>query len=180
MADSILSITVRDSKHPCSPYFQTQHQFFVDILHCDGKPLTWKGITYVTYPLKERIHDQIRVPQGCYIVRGYSYHCPNVVLELAMVHVPCKATVCVSLLPTPVRYCLDQAIIGLKAGTDVGKGEEREIGEVVPERKIRAAISALEEVKKDLSKYEFPYKLPVSLEELEKMQKEAEKKKQRK
>ena len=37
MADSTLSITVRDPEHPCAPYQRTGHSFFVQIWHCDGR-----------------------------------------------------------------------------------------------------------------------------------------------
>lgn len=165
----MLSITVRDVRKPCAPYFLTGHWFFIDILHCDFTPLTWHGRTYRGYALRQRIHDQIRVPPGCYIIRGYAT-CYNVVLELAMVQVPCNSTVCVSLLPTTVRFCIDRAILGILHGTFV-MSEETRISEKAPKEKINAAIRALEEIKGLLPKDELPYGLPVTPEELEKMAK---------
>ena len=69
MADSILSITIRDTEHPCAPYQTTRHTFLVQIFNCDGKPLFWKGVNYgKPFPLDVpgekggRIHAQVKVP----------------------------------------------------------------------------------------------------------------------
>lgn len=161
MADSTLSILVRDRNRPCAPYFTTKHPFYVDIFHCDFTPLTWKGTTYKGYKLKVNIHDQVKVPPGCYIVRAYA-HCNNVVTEMAMVQVGCDATVCVSLLPTTVRYCLDRAIIGLKHGTT----STTKISEKIPKDKINEAIRALESVKEYLPKEEVIPELYKEVEEI--------------
>jgi hypothetical protein len=45
MADSTLSITVRDRLHPCAAVpGTTVHSFKAQIFHCDGTPLFWKGV----------------------------------------------------------------------------------------------------------------------------------------
>ena len=147
MADSTLSILVRDRKKPCSPYFTSGHQFYVDILHCDFTPLKWKGTTYLHYKLREKIHDQIKLPPGCYIIRSYA-HCNNVVTEMAMVQVGCNSIVCVNLLPTTVRYCIERALVGLRYGT----ASTMMISEKIPEDKLNKAIEALESVKEYLPK----------------------------
>jgi len=162
MADSIISIVVRDKDHPCAPYFTTGHWFYVDVLNCDGTYLRWKGVTYRRYRLRERIHDQIKVPPGCYIIRGYA-PCLNVTCELAMVVVGCNETVCVCLLPTGVRTC----IVRLTAALQLP-----EIRRKIPE-KVEVAIKALKEVAKYLPRDVFPPPLPVTIEE---MTKEAEEK----
>lgn len=175
MADSILSITVRDRRKPCAPYFTTTHQFYVDIMYCDFTPLTWGGRRYIRYPLKQRIHDQIRVPPGCYIIKGYA-PCHNVLTELVMVQVPCNSTICVSLLPTTVRFCIERAILGIQHGTVV-MSKEKKVKDKVPKEKIDKAVKALKEIKELLPEDEFPYGLPVSPEELEKEEKKREKQK---
>jgi hypothetical protein len=43
MADSILSVTVRDAPFPCAPYQATNNSFRLQIFHCDGRPLFWRG-----------------------------------------------------------------------------------------------------------------------------------------
>ena len=113
------------------------------------------------YKLKEGIHSQIKVPPGCYIVRAYA-HCNNVVTEMAMVQVGCDATVCVSLLPTTVRYCIDRTIIGLKYGT----ASTTKISEKVPKDKINEAIRVLESVKEYLPKEEVIPEMYKELEEI--------------
>jgi len=162
LADSIISILVRDKDHPCSPYFTTGHWFYIDVFTCDGTYLTWKGITYKRYPLRERIHDQIKVPPGCYIIRGYA-PCLNVTCELAMVVVGCDETVCVNLLPTGVRTCIGRLVTALQLP---------EIRNKIPQQ-VEAAVKALKEVAEYLPRDVFPPPLPLSVEE---MLKEAEKK----
>ncbi len=116
MADSILSIIIRDTEHPCAPYQSTGHTFLVQIFHCDGKPLFWKGINYgKPFPLDVRgekggfIHAQVKVPPGCYLVRGIA-SCKNVVTDWAWVGVGCDQTVCVNLVPPSVIHCINRVI----------------------------------------------------------------------
>lgn len=123
MADSILSITIRDGRHPCAPYQSTGHSFFVQIYHCDGKPLFWKGVNYgAPVPLTVRghgggrIHGQFRVPPGCYLIRGAAT-CFNVVTEWAWADVCCDDTVCVELVVPPVWHCVQRTILALEVGT---------------------------------------------------------------
>ncbi len=141
--DSILSITVRDTAHPCAPYQSTRHSFFVQILHCDGKPLFWKGINYKRFRLNVRghgggfIHAQVKVPPGCYVLRAVAT-CHNVVTNWASVQVCCAETVCVDLLPTSVFHCINNTITGLLLGT-VG---ERPVIEIAPQE-VDEAVRAL-------------------------------------
>ena len=162
LSDSTISILVRDADKPCAPYQTTGHWFYVDIFNCDGKYLKWRGVTYKSYRLRERIHDQIKVPSGCYIIRGYA-PCLNVTCDLAMVVVGCKETVCVNLLPTRVRLCLRRLTTALHLP---------EIREKIPEL-VEAATGTLKEVAEYLPKPVFPPPLPVTIEQ---MVKEAEEK----
>jgi hypothetical protein len=133
----------------------------VDVLNCDGTYLTWRGVTYRKYRLRERIHDQIKVPPGCYIIRAYA-SCNNVTCELAMVVVGCNETVCVCLLPTGVRTCISRLIEALQLP---------EIRQKIPE-KVEVAMKVLKEVAEILPKDDFPPPLPATIEELVKEAKE--------
>jgi len=149
VADSTISILVRDKDHPCAPYSGV-HQFAVDILNCDGTYLTWKGVTYRGYRLRERIHDQIKVPPGCYIIRGHSMvPCTNIECELAMVVVGCDETICVCLLPTGVFTCTIRLRPALQLALEVPEIRKAE-------RQVTAAIKALDDVAKYLPKDVFP------------------------
>jgi hypothetical protein len=155
MGASRLSIIIRDVYHPCAPYFSTGHWFYVDIINCDGTYLTWNGTLYRKYKLRQGIHDQIEVPPGCYIVRGYAW-CNNVTCELAMVVVGCDETACVCLLPTGVRTCIARLITALQLP---------EIERKIPQH-VENAIKALKTVSEYLPADVFPPPFPVSAEEM--------------
>jgi hypothetical protein len=145
MADSTLSITVRDGRHPCAPYQTTGHDFFIQIYHCDGKPLFWKRINYgapvpLSVPGQQggRIHRQFRVPPGCYLVRGAA-PCNNVVTEWAWVDVCCDETVCVNLVVPPVFHCVQRTILAMQAGT-IG---DQPVAQIAP-REVEQALEALQ------------------------------------
>lgn len=151
MADSILSITIRDSAHPCAPYQSTGHTFFGQIFHCDGKPLFWKGVNFLRFPLDVpgqkggRIHAQVKVPPGCYLVRAFAT-CKNVVTDWAWVQVCCDETVCVNLVPPSVIHCIQRTIAGLSLGTvDPPQAKDATVAEIMP-REVQEAIAALRKV----------------------------------
>jgi hypothetical protein len=131
MADSIMSITVKDVRRPCAPYQTSRHSFRVQIYHCDGKPLWWKGVNYGWPGVwlttvghgGGRIHGQFKVPPGCYLVRATAPN-NNVVTSWAYVGVGCNDTVCVNLLPSPLGHCIRGMITALQLGTAVVKGKE--------------------------------------------------------
>lgn len=149
MADSILSVTVRDTVHPCAPYQSTSHSFFVQIFHCDGKPLFWKGIDFRSFvPLQEAghggggIHGQFKVPPGCYLVRAVAT-CKNVVTDWAWVNVGCDTTACVDLVPPSVRQCIDRVLLGLQLGTlDPPQEGEQRVADVMPDE-VQQAVQLL-------------------------------------
>lgn len=142
MADSILSIIIRDTEHLCAPY-QKKYSFFVSIYTCDLKPLHWKGITYDKFPLNVKgqggglIHAQVKVPPGCYLVRAISYEpCDNVVSDWAWVELGCDETVCVNLVIPRVIDCLYLAELGLRRGTIVAEfspQKEIKVNRLMPE-----------------------------------------------
>jgi len=152
MSDSILSITIRDTAHPCAPYQSTRHTFFVQIFHCDGKPLFWRGVNYSKpFPLDVpgekggRIHAQIKVPPGCYLVRGIAA-CKNVVTDWAWVGVGCDQTVCVNLVPPSVINCINRVVAGLKLGTvDPPKEGEAPVAKIMP-KEVKEAVEILKKI----------------------------------
>lgn len=96
-AESCLSVTVRDSQHPCAPYRSTSHDFRVEIYHCDGVPLWWRGVDYgAGAPLQVvgaaggKIRGEFRIPSGCYLVRAAA-PCQNVVTDWAWVKSAARA-----------------------------------------------------------------------------------------
>lgn len=173
--DSIMSITIRDPNHACAPYESTGHTFFVQIFHCDFRPLFWKGIDYGhPVPLNVKgvkggnIHAQIRVPPGCYLVRGVA-SCYNVITEWAWVEAACGKTICVNLVPTSIRYCIDRVITGLNLGTiaptafAAKSGSPMMIANFMP-KEIQVAFEALKMISERLPADNLP--LPPSVDEI--------------
>jgi hypothetical protein len=161
MADSTLSITIRDTTFPCAPYQSTGHSFLVDIFNCDGLPLSWKGTTYVTFPLdtpagplRSLVHGQVGVPPGSYLIRAYS-GCKNVVSDWAWVNVGCDQTVCVDIVLPSVRDCIDRVLAGLQLGTvDPPEEGEEKVRDVVPEEEMNRAIEVLNSIAERLTRGE--------------------------
>jgi len=52
-----------------------------------------------------RVHGQVEVPPGCYIVIGYA-PCFNVVTDFAMAQVGCDQEVCINLYPKHMHLCI--------------------------------------------------------------------------
>jgi hypothetical protein len=155
--ESCLSVTVRDSHHPCAPYQSTGHSFNVEVYHCDGLPLFWKGVNFGKgVPLQIAgaggglVHGQFRVPSGCYLVRAVAT-CQNVVTDWAWANIGCGATVCVDLVPPMVRHCIERVVAGLVAGTV----DDQPLGEVVGDQAARVA-EALREVAASLPDQPLP------------------------
>ena len=180
MADSTLSITVRDPEHPCAPYQRTAHSFFVQIWHCDGTPLFWRGINYGVFPGVPldtpglgggRIHGQIKVPRGCYLVRTLA-PCKNVVGDWAWVDVGCDETVCVDLVIPTFLHCVLRTITGAWFGTvDPPEGEER-VRDVMG-KEVEAAVDALRRIAEKLPE-EGNMPAPPTIEEFERELKQFE------
>jgi hypothetical protein len=169
MADSKISVLIRDPEHPCAPYERTRHSFRVDIFNCDFTPLHWKGVTYQGVPLNVKgkkggfIHGQFDVPPGCYIVRAYG-RCKNVVTEMAMIGVGCDETACVSLLPTTVRYCLVRTVVGVLGGTVDPPAGEESVRKIFP-KEADAVVRAINALVEKLPKDNIPS--PPTIEQLE-------------
>jgi hypothetical protein len=143
--ESYLSVTVRDPKHPCAPYANSAHSFEVEVYHCDGHPLFWKGVHYgagvpLTVPGAGggMIHGEFAVPNGCYLVRAAA-PCHNVVTDWAWVTVGCCERACVDLVPPTVRHCIERAAAGIARGT---ADHEQHVHDLAP-REARTALNAL-------------------------------------
>lgn len=185
MADSILSITIRDSNHPCAPYQSTPHSFRVEIYHCDGTPLFWKGVNYGATGVwldtrgakRGFIHAQVKVPPGCYLVRAHA-KCKNVVSDWAYVGVGCDQTVCVNLVIPTLLHCVLRTITGLLLSTvDPPEGEEMVV-KIMP-REVKEAVKALNKVADKLPK-DLQLPVPPTKKEIEKIAKEPKLKSKRK
>ncbi len=177
--DSILSITVRDSIHPCAPYQASGHNFYGQIFHCDGTPLRWKGMNYSLFlmqvpgPGGGRIHAQVRVPPGCYLIRAIA-PCKNVVTDWTWVGLGCNQTLCVNLVPPTVRHCIQRALLGLLVGTvDPPQRGDEPVAKIMP-REVEEAVSVLKRI---IEKLPADPKLPTppTAEELPRLMREADK-----
>ncbi len=146
--DAVLSILVRDPVHPCAPYQSTKHSFYVQIFHCDGAPLIWKGVNYgipvqmtLPGPKGGRIQIDVAVPSGCYIVRALA-KCKNVVSDWAYVEACCGNTVCVNLVLPTVKHCIQRMVTALHWGTLDPEGQEDRLLDVYP-REVEEATGML-------------------------------------
>jgi len=94
--ESCLSVIVRDFQRPCAPHRSTADSFHVEVYHCDGAPLVWKGINFGSGIALQpaggaggKIQGQFDVPQGCYLVRASAG--PHVKTDGAWVTVAVRA-----------------------------------------------------------------------------------------
>lgn len=108
--ESCVTVTVRDLRHPCAPYQSGPESFQVEIRHCDGQPLVWRGVNFANgVPLQlagaagGKIQGQFTVPQGCYLVRAVT-HGHEIVTNWAWVNVGCDDGVCVDLVLPKVLH----------------------------------------------------------------------------
>ena len=181
MADSILSIIIRDTRHPCAPYQSTGHSFYVSIFTCDMKPLHWRGTTYIRHPLNVKgkaggmIHAQVLVPPGSYLIRAVAT-CKNVVSDWAWAEVGCGKTVCVNIVIPNAIDCLLRTILGIQAGTVDPPGGEAMIRNAMP-KEAGEAVEAMQKVVENLPPSRLPP--PPTLEEIEEMQKKRREKKEK-
>ena len=125
MSMSEMSIWVRDANNPCLPYHSTSHSFVALILSCSLKPLSFgkvkDGVVHLDKPgaAGGRVHGQVKVPPGCYIVVAYA-RCKNVFTNLAYVQVGCDQTVCVNLLPKRVSQCVGELVATIREAQQQG------------------------------------------------------------
>ncbi len=176
MGLSKLSIWVRDTVHPCIPYESTGHSFMVAILCCDLQPLHFGSVKNGLYPLTDpgkgggRIHGQVEVPPGCYIIIGAAT-CKNIFTDMAMVQVGCDQEVCVNLITKSLSTCTGQIIAALNIAQYLGPAyaPSSPAGKEIPKEVLSRAIGALEELLKHIPKDRILPAIPISIEELKHM-----------
>lgn len=162
MAESTLSITIRDTNHPCSPYRGTyvQEDFAVQILNCDGTSLIWRGVDYSEWFLLDvkgteeggYIHGQIKVPEGSYLIRAMTPLCRNVITDWAYVNVCCNETVCVNLVHPSLHQCISRLLPALELSTfgpQPMDAERKTVKEAMP-KQVKTAMEALKEIAEKL------------------------------
>ena len=184
MGMSKLSIWVRDTEHPCLPYQSTGHSYFVMILTCDLQPLNFGPVNNGWFALTEkgpkggRVHGQVEVPPGCYIVIGFAT-CKNVTTQMAMVQAPCNQEACVNLLPTKVQTCVNGLIMALKIAQILGPNfKPSSPARDLPKQVVSNTQKSLEELLQHLPEDPFKKVFPSDekLKELIKMGGEEEQK----
>lgn len=176
MGLSKLSIWIRDTAHPCLPYESTGHSWAAAILSCGLKPLHFgavkNGLFALTEPGKAggRVHGQVEVPPGCYIVVAFS-SCKNVFTDMAMVQVGCNTEVCVNLITKRLSTCTGQLIAALNVADVLGPGYRPGSAErsKIPREVISKAIEVLQELNRHMPPDPVLPALPVSIDDLKKM-----------
>jgi hypothetical protein len=176
MGLSKLSIWVRDTAHPCIPYQSTGHSYIAVIFSCDLQPLHFGSVKNGLYPLTDpgkgggRIHGQVEVPPGCYIIVGVAT-CKNIYTDMAMIQVGCDQEVCVNLITKSLSTCTGQIIAALNIAQVLGPGyaPSSPAGKAIPKEVLSKAIGALEELSKHIPKDHILPAIPISIEELKSM-----------
>jgi hypothetical protein len=90
---------------------QPKRDWFVHIVDCEGKPLTWCGRSY--RDLKAKCgHLQVEIPPGCYVVfasensQGHGLgEFGNLLTHLQIVRANCGDHVCVTLFSPSAHFC---------------------------------------------------------------------------
>lgn len=173
MGMSKLSIWVRDTTHPCLPYQSTKHSWFAIILTCDFQPLHFGLVKNGLFPLRTpgklggKVHGQVEVPPGCYLVVGYAT-CKNIFTDIAMVQVGCNTETCVNLLPKSASTCLGQLIATIKVAQAMGTNQYSfgcPVGREIPEEVLSNAINSLEKLREFLPEDTLTPKI-ISMDEL--------------
>lgn len=173
MGCSKLSIWVRDTRYPCLPYQSTGHSYYALILTCDLQPLHFGEVKNGWYLLNEtgkgggRIHGQIEVPPGSYIIIGVAT-CKNIYTDMAMVQVGCDQEVCVNLITKALSTCTGQIIDALKIAQQLGPNyaPSSPAGREIPKEVLSEAIDALEKLKEYIPKDRVLSALPISIDDL--------------
>lgn len=175
MGMSKLCIWVRDTAHPCLPYQSTGHSFYAIIWTCDLQPLHFGRVKNGLFPLTDpgklggRVHGQVEVPPGCYVVVAYAT-CKNVFTDFAMVQVGCNDEVCVNLLPRSVATCLGQLVYALNVAQWLGPvySPGSPAGREIPKEALSNAIASLNKLRDYLPEDTITPRL-LSLDELKKL-----------
>lgn len=175
MGMSKLSIWVRDTSHPCLPYQSTKHSWYAVIWTCGLQPLHFGRVKNGFFPLTDpgklggRVHGQVEVPPGFYIVVAYAT-CKNIFTDFAMVQVGCDDEACVNLLPKSAATCLGQLVTTLKVAQWLGPGYNPgcPAGREIPKETLSNAIASLEKLREYLPEDTITPRI-VSMDELKKI-----------
>lgn len=109
MSTANMNIWVTGFGDPC--HIEDKEQWFIHILDCEGKPLTWCKRTY-TFLKAECGHLEVTVPPGCYTV--FAGHSPqgagvppfgNRLTHVSVVRLNCGDHACVTLFSPSMWYC---------------------------------------------------------------------------
>jgi hypothetical protein len=119
MSTATLNVWITEFSDPCrimgphvEPGTKTLEQWYVHIVDCAGKPLTWCGKTY-TFMQAKCGHLEVEIPPGCYAVFA-SHTSPaaiwvppfgNRLTHIQVVRANCGDHVCVTLFSPELWYC---------------------------------------------------------------------------
>lgn len=112
MSTAKLNVWVTAVGDPCK--IDMQHQWYVHVLHCDGKILNWCERVYTNLKTKCG-HLEIEIPPGCYMVCATWSPAPvgvptptslgNHISHLVTVRANCGDHVCATLFPPTFHWC---------------------------------------------------------------------------
>ncbi len=114
MSLATLNVWITQIGHPCQ--IGDNIQWFVHIVDCEGKPVTWCGKSYRDIPTKCG-HAEIEIPPGCYAVfasenrqdaqghqGGFGVY-GNQLTHVQVVRVNCGDHACVTLFSPSAHFC---------------------------------------------------------------------------
>ena len=154
MSTAKLNIWITEFADPChivgehvAPNNTSEH-WYVHIVDCAGKPLTWCGTTYTFMPA-ECGHLELDIPPGCYAVfAGHNATPPNApwgpfgnrLTHIQVVRANCGDHICVTLFSPSMSYC--GSWFAHAIGTQVGA-----LGALgVDAKLVRAATRAIQAI----------------------------------
>lgn len=179
MGLSKLSVWVRDTAHPCLPYQSTGHSWTAIIFTCDLQPLSYGAVNNGVFRLTDtgkaggRVHGQVDVPPGCYIVVALAT-CKNIYTDMALVQVGCDETACVNLITKRLSTCTGQLIAAFNIAAILGSGYSASSPpeKPIPREVLARATEALEELRRHLPEDPLLSALPITVDDLKKMAEE--------
>lgn len=112
MSTAKLNVWVTAVGDPCK--IDMEHQWFVHVLHCNGKLLSWCDKVYTNLKTKCG-HLELEIPPGCYMVcatwspaqggQVSPTSLGNHISHLAIVRANCGDHVCATLFPPTFHWC---------------------------------------------------------------------------
>jgi hypothetical protein len=157
MSVARLNVWVTAVGDPCR--IDTDHQWFVHVLHCEGDILEWpKGNKYINLPTKDA-HLELDIPPGCYMVAATWSPGPvsaaptslgNHISHLAIVRANCGDHVCVTLFPPTFHWCGIWWLVALR---------EAIARKAVPANAAKPALQAVEKLLEQVPRDPFTEKM---------------------